>query len=82
MPEWVWMLCVFLALSMGYLAGFMGGSWKSESETDIPPTENAYIRETEINAELIKTVEMRKLELEAQKWVYAYDQEHKQEAKS
>ena len=66
MATWIWVACLFAALTIGYIAGFACGSVKSESETSAAPTENAYIREAEINASAYKEIEVRKAELEAQ----------------
>lgn len=66
MPEWLWMVCLFLALTIGYIVGFTCGTWKSECELNKCPSENAYIREAEIIAEANKEIEMHKAELNLQ----------------
>ena len=66
MPDWLWLIALFLMLTIGYLIGFTCGNWKSQSETNPCPSENAYIRETEIMAEANKEIEIRKAELEYQ----------------
>lgn len=30
MAEWVYLLAIFIALSLGYASGFLAGSWKSD----------------------------------------------------
>ena len=30
MPEWVYLLAIFVALSCGYAGGFVAGSWRSD----------------------------------------------------
>ena len=60
MPDWLWVIFLFLALTVGYLTGFVAGVWRS----DHAPTENAYIREAELNTEAYKEVELRKAALE------------------
>lgn len=70
MPDWLWVLFIFLVLTLGYFIGFTTGSYKNDA--DKPPTENAYIREAEINAEVWKEVELRKAELETQAEVERY----------
>jgi len=64
MPDWLWVLAMFLMLTFGYCIGFATGSYKNDP--DKAPTENAYIREAEINAAVWKDVEIRKAELEQQ----------------
>ena len=70
MPDWLWVLFIFLALTFGYFIGFTTGSYKNDA--DKPPTENAYIREAEINAAVRKDVEIRKAELEQQYAIERY----------
>ena len=57
MPEWIWILSLFVALTTAYFAGFAAGSWK----TDRSPSENAWInvRKYSIDA----NTECAKLEL-------------------
>ena len=62
MPDWIWVLALFLMLTFGYCIGYATGSYKNDP--DKAPTENAYIREAEINAAVWKDVEIRKAELE------------------
>ena len=64
MPDWLWVLFIFLALTFGYFIGFTTGSYKNDA--DKPPTENAYIRQAEIEAETFKEIELRKAELDYQ----------------
>lgn len=64
MPDWLWVLFIFLALTFGYFIGFTTGSYKNDA--DKPPTENAYIRQAEIEAETYKEIELRKAELDYQ----------------
>lgn len=64
MADWLWVICLFLSLSMGYLIGFATGTYKNS--TDIAPTENAYIREVETNVAAYKEIELRKAELDYQ----------------
>lgn len=65
-PDWLWVIFLFLALSIGYTSGFAFGSVKSESELNACPSESAYIRESEIMADANKEIEIRKAELEYQ----------------
>ena len=62
MPDWLWVLALFLMLTFGYCIGYATGSYKNDP--DKAPTENAYIREAEINAAVWKDVEIRKEELD------------------
>ena len=64
MPDWLWVLFIFLSLTFGYFIGFTTGSYKNDA--DKPPTENAYIRQAEIEAETYKEIELRKAELDYQ----------------
>lgn len=64
MPDWLCVLFIFLALTFGYFVGFATGSYKNDA--DKPPTENAYIRQAEIEAETYKEIELRKAELDYQ----------------
>lgn len=66
MPDWLWLIAMFLMLTIGYLTGFTCGNWKSQSETNPCPSENAYIREAEIMAEANVRIETRKAELDYQ----------------
>jgi len=66
MPEWLWMVCLFLSLTIGYIVGFTCGTWKSECELNKCPSENAYIREAEILSDANKGIEMRKADLDYQ----------------
>ena len=66
MPDWIWLIALFLMLTIGYLIGFTCGNYKTQSETNPCPSENAYIREAEIMAEANKEIEIRKAELEQQ----------------
>lgn len=62
MPDWLWVLALFLMLTFGYCIGYATGSYKNDP--DKAPTENAYIRESEINVAAWKEVEIRKAELD------------------
>ena len=64
MPEWVWMLCLFAALTFGYVTGFLCGFWKSEA--DGCPSDEAYLRKTEILSDANKAIEMHKIDMEYQ----------------
>ena len=64
MPDWLWVLFIFLALTFGYFIGFTTGSYKNDP--DKAPTEQAYIRETELNVAAYKEIEIRKAELDYQ----------------
>lgn len=66
MPDWLWVIFLFLALSIGYVTGFTCGSLKSETELNACPSEEAYIREAEIVADANKEIEIRKAEIEYQ----------------
>lgn len=64
MPDWLWVLALFLMLTFGYCIGYATGSYKNDP--DKAPTENAYIRQAEIEAETYKEIELRKAELDYQ----------------
>lgn len=64
MPDWLWVIALFLMLTFGYCIGYATGSYKNDP--DKAPNEQAYIREVEINAVAWKEVEIRKAELEQQ----------------
>lgn len=66
MPDWLWVLCMFFALTIGYFNGFACGSVKAEADINKCPSENAYIREAEILADANVKIETRKAELEYQ----------------
>lgn len=66
MPDWVWVICLFVCLSIGYFTGFACGSAKSEADINKCPSENAYIREAEIMADANREIEIRKAELDYQ----------------
>lgn len=66
MPDWIWLIALFLMLTIGYLISFVCGNWKNIAETNPCPSENAYIREVEIMAEANKEIEIRKAELDYQ----------------
>lgn len=76
MPEWLWVLFIFLALTVGYLTGFCGGVWKSDG--DSVPSENAFIREVEIQSDAYKEIEIRKAELDYQMRMEIYHTEKEQ----
>ena len=66
MPDWLWVLCLFICLTIGYFTGWACGSAKSEADSNKCPSENAYIRESEIMAEANKEIEIRNAELNYQ----------------
>ena len=70
MPDWLWVLVLFLMLTFGYCIGYATGSYKNDP--DKAPTEQAYIRETELNVAAWKEVEIRKAELEQQNAMERY----------
>ena len=39
MPQWVYLIAIFVALTLGYACGFVAGSWRSDKS----PSENAWI---------------------------------------
>lgn len=65
MPEWAWVVSLFVMLTVGYFIGFCGGIWKSGDEC---PTENAWIN-------------VRKYSIDAQKVVniHGIDAQHEEE---
>lgn len=70
MPDWLWVLALFLMLTFGYCIGYATGSYKNDP--DKAPTEQAYIREAEINAAVWKDVEIRKAELDKENALERY----------
>jgi len=40
MPEWVWLMGIFLSLTIGYVTGFLGGCWSSEKAPNAAAWEN------------------------------------------
>ena len=66
MSDWLWVLCLFLSLTIGYIVGFTCGTWKHESEINKCPSETAYIREAEILSDANKEIEIHKAELDHQ----------------
>lgn len=77
MPDWLWVLFIFLALTVGYLTGFCSGVWKSDG--DAVPSENAFIREVEIQSDAYKEIEIRKAELDHQMRMEIYHTEKEQQ---
>ena len=63
MPDWIWLIALFPMLTFGYLVGFVCGNWKTQSEMNSCPSENAYIREAEIFANANKEIEIRRADL-------------------
>ena len=60
MAEWVWLLSIFIALTIGYGVGFYAGSWKSEAA----PSDNAYINVRRYSIDAQKEVNLRSIETE------------------
>ena len=59
MPEWLWILSVFIALSFGYATGFLAGSWKSDRAPNALVWES--VRKSAIS--MNKECAMREMEL-------------------
>ena len=58
MAEWVWLLSIFIALTIGYAVGFYAGSIGRED----CPSENAWINIRRASIDATKEVELRKIE--------------------
>lgn len=52
MATWLCVLSIFLALSLGYFAGFMAGSWKSDSAPSSNAWQNVRFHATDANKEV------------------------------
>ena len=74
MPEWAWLIGFFVVMTLGYVAGFAVGSYKNNAEK--APTEAAYIRDCEVNAEAYRDVEIRKAELDFERFMVVWKAEH------
>lgn len=59
MPDWVYMVSVFVALTAGYFAGFMAGSWKS----DRAPTPACWENVRKYGIDANKECAMREMDL-------------------
>ena len=59
MPEWLWVLSIFIALSAGYASGFVAGGWKS----DAAPSAAAWRAVREHSIDMNKECAMREMEL-------------------
>lgn len=59
MPEWIWILALFVALTIAYFAGFAAGSWK----TDRAPSEHAWINVRRYSIDMNKECAMKEIEL-------------------
>ena len=59
MPEWIWILALFAALTIAYFAGFAAGSWK----TDRAPSEHAWINVRRYSIDMNKECALREMEL-------------------
>ena len=60
MPEWVYLLAIFIALTLGYGAGFVAGVWKEDGA----PSDNCYINVRRASIDAQKEVELRRIEAE------------------
>ena len=60
MAEWIYLLAIFIALTIGYGVGFYAGSWKSEAA----PSDNAYINVRRYSIDAQKEVNLRSIETE------------------
>ena len=60
MPDWIYLLAIFIALTIGYGVGFYAGSWKSEAA----PSDNAYINVRRYSIDAQKEVNLRSIETE------------------
>lgn len=59
MPEWIWILALFAALTIAYFAGFAAGNWK----TDRAPSEHAWINVRRYSIDMNKECAMKEMEL-------------------
>ena len=58
MPEWLTIISVFAALTLGYFAGFAAGAWRS----DRAPSENAWQNVRFRSIEAKKEIDLRALD--------------------
>lgn len=75
MPEWVWLIALFVAASLSYFAGYVLG----KNEEDAAPTENAWINIQKYLIDMQREVDIHKLDnhLEYQLHVLNADKEDK-----
>lgn len=59
MPEWVYLLAVFIALTLGYASGFAAGSWRS----DRAPNANVWLNIRKYSVDMNKECALREMEL-------------------
>lgn len=59
MPEWVYLIAVFIALTMGYISGFVAGSWRS----DRAPSPAAWENVRRYSIDMNKECALREMEL-------------------
>lgn len=59
MAEWVYLLAVFVALTFGYVSGFVAGSWRS----DRAPTPSVWENVRRYSIDMNKECALREMEL-------------------
>ena len=60
MAEWVYLVAIFVALTMGYFAGWYAGCDRSNAA----PTEHAWINERKYDCDCRKEISLKALECE------------------
>ena len=60
MAEWVYLVAIFVALTLGYVAGWYAGCDRSNAA----PTENAWLNERKYDCDCRKEISLKALECE------------------
>lgn len=58
MPEWIWLIALFVTASLAYFAGYVLG----KNEADAAPTENAWINIRKYAIDMQKEVDIHELD--------------------
>lgn len=75
MSDLLWVIFLFVALTLGFFTGFAAGLWRAGDDC---PSENAYINVTNYAADAQKEVEKYKAELNCQRFMEVLKLEHKE----
>lgn len=59
MPDWAWVVSLFVMLSIGYFIGFCGGMWNAEDDC---PSENAWINVRKYSIDAQKETALAEIE--------------------
>lgn len=59
-PDWAWLLALFIGMTLMYFAGFLAGCWKS----DRAPSPAAWVQWRKYDADCRKEIAEKNLELE------------------